>query len=91
MSPVGEQMRLLINFCEDAPLKFTTVSYNLESLLLFRAEYKPRGYYLEHFWQADLGYIGQAIIGVKVPNSSHVACIQHGRVLNILKHDSMMY
>ena len=49
--------------------------------LLFRAEYKPRGYYLEHFWQADLGYIGQAIIGVKVPNSSHVACIQHGRVI----------
>ena len=49
-------------------------------LVLFRAEYKPRGYYLEHFWQADLGYIGQAIIGVKVPNSSHVACIQHGRV-----------
>ena len=38
-----------------------------DSLLhvLFRAEYKPRGYYLEHFWQADLGYIGQAIIGVK--------------------------
>ena len=53
-----------------------------DSLLhvLFRAEYKPRGYYLEHFWQADVGYIGQAIIGVKVPNSSHVACIQHGRV-----------
>ena len=48
--------------------------------LLFRAEYKPRGYYLEHFWQADLGCIGQAIIGVKVPNSNHVACIQHGRV-----------
>ena len=48
--------------------------------VLFSAEYKPRGYYLEHFWQADLGYIGQAIIGVKVPNSSHVACIQHGRV-----------
>ena len=45
--------------------------------LLFRAEYKPRGYYLEHFWQADLGYIGQAIIGVKVPNSSYVAFIQH--------------
>ena len=45
--------------------------------LLFRAEHKPRGYYLEHFWQADLGYIGQAIIGVKVPNSSHVASIQH--------------
>ena len=43
--------------------------------LLFRAEYKPRGYYLEHFWQADLGYIGQATIGVKVTNSSHVACI----------------
>ena len=27
------------------------------------------GYYLEKFWQADLGYIGQAIIGVKVPNT----------------------
>ena len=24
------------------------------------------------FWQADLGYIGQVINGVKVPNSSHV-------------------
>ena len=36
--------------------------------LLFRAEYKPRGYYLEHFWQADMGYIGHAMIGVKVPN-----------------------
>ena len=23
--------------------------------LLFRAEYKPRGYYLEHVWQADMG------------------------------------
>ena len=33
------------------------------------------GYYLGHFWQADLGYIGQAIIGV--PNSSHVASIKH--------------
>ena len=43
---------------------------------------KPRGYYLELFWQADLGYIGQAIIGVKVPNSSHVASIQHRRVSN---------
>ena len=32
------------------------------------------------FGRAYLGYIGQAIIGVKVPNSSHVACIQHGRV-----------
>ena len=52
----------------------------LQFQLLFRAEYKPRGYYLEHFWQADLGYIGQVIIGVKVPNSSHVVCIQHGRL-----------
>ena len=49
--------------------------------LLFRAEYKPRVYYLEHFWQADMGYIGHAIIGVKAPNSSHVASIQHGRVV----------
>ena len=32
------------------------------------------------FWQAYLGYIWQAIIGVKVPNSSHVASIQHRRV-----------
>ena len=48
--------------------------------VLFSVELKPRGYYLEHFCQADMGYIGQAIIGVKVPNSSHVACIQHGRV-----------
>ena len=47
------------------------------SSILFSAELKPRGYYLELFWQADLGYIGQAIIGVKVPNSSHVASIQH--------------
>ena len=29
-----------------------------------------------------MGYIGQAIIGVKVPNCSHVASIQHGRVQN---------
>ena len=50
-----------------------------EKSLLFRAEYKPRGYYLEHFWQADLGYIGQAIIGVK-----DVAFIQHGRVVMLL-------
>ena len=50
------------------------------TILLFRPEYKPHGYYLEHFWQADLGYIGQAKIGVEVPNRSHVACIQHGRV-----------
>ena len=54
-----------------------------EERLLFSAQLKPRGYYLEHFWQADLGYIGQAIIGVKVPNSSHVACIQHGRVPSV--------
>ena len=53
---------------------------------LFSAEFKPRSYYLEHFWQADLGYIGQAIIGVKAPNSSHVACIQHGRVQNYTLH-----
>ena len=33
--------------------------------------------YLEHFWQADLGYIGQAIFRVKVPNSSHMASTQH--------------
>ena len=33
------------------------------------AELKPRGYYLEHIWQADMGYIGQAMIGAKVPNS----------------------
>ena len=51
------------------------------STQLFRAEYKPRGYYLEHFWQADLGYIWQALIRVKVPNSNLVACVQHGRVL----------
>ena len=37
--------------------------------VLFSAELKPPGYYLELFWQA--------IIGVKVPNSSHVASIQH--------------
>ena len=55
-------------------------SFQIELLLLFSAELKPCGYYLEFFWQADLGYVGQAIIGVKVPNSSHVACIQHGRV-----------
>ena len=59
---------------------FAGLCKKLLIFVLFRAEYKPRGYFLEHFWQADLGYIGQAIIGVKVPNSSHVACIQHGRV-----------
>ena len=45
--------------------------------LVISAESKPRGYYLEQFWQADLGYFGQAIIRVKIPNSSHVASIQH--------------
>ena len=45
--------------------------------ILFSADLKPRGYYLELFWQADLGYIGRVIIGVKVPNSSHVASIRH--------------
>ena len=34
--------------------------------LLLSAELKPRGCYFEHFRQADLGYFGQAIIGVKV-------------------------
>ena len=48
--------------------------------LLFSAELKPSGYCLELFWQADLGYIEQAIIGVKVPNSSRAASIQHWRV-----------
>ena len=51
---------------------FVTSSFYQNAFLLevlFRAEYKPRGYYLEHFWQADLGYIEQAIIGVKVPNT----------------------
>ena len=38
-------------------------------IVLFSAELKPRGYYLGHFWQADLGDIGQAKIGVKVPNA----------------------
>ena len=33
-----------------------------------------------NFWHANLGFIGQAIIGVKVPSSSHVASIQHKRV-----------
>ena len=42
--------------------------------ILFSAELKPHGYYLEHFWQADLDYIRLAMIGVKAPNSSHVAC-----------------
>ena len=50
------------------------------AFLLFSAEYKPRGYYLEHFWQDDMGYIGHAIIGFIVPNSSHVACILQARV-----------
>ena len=45
--------------------------------LLFSAELKP----CELFWQADLGYIGQAVIGVKVPNSSLVASIRHLRVM----------
>ena len=36
--------------------------------------------YLELFWQADLGYIEQAIFGVEVPNNSHMASIQHWRV-----------
>ena len=35
---------------------------------------------MELFWQTDLGYIGQAILGVKLPNSSHVASTQHRRV-----------
>ena len=44
--------------------------------LLFSAKLKPHGYYLELF--------GQAIIGVKVPNSSHVASIQHLKVLQFI-------
>ena len=47
------------------------------SLLLFSAELKPRGHYLELLWQPDLAYMRQAIIGVKVPNSGHMASIQH--------------
>ena len=54
----------------------TTSQEYILSYLLFSAVLKPRGHYLD-FWQADLGYIGQAIIGVKVPNSTHVAFIQH--------------
>ena len=61
----------------------TTSQEYILSYLLFSAVLKPRGHYLD-FWQADLGYIGQAIIGVKVPNSSHVAFIQHWRVISSL-------
>ena len=35
-----------------------TLKYSLSELL--SAELKPRGYDLEHFWQADLGYIWAA-------------------------------
>ena len=63
-------------FRDDWPMKLI----DLDSLLLFSAELKPRGYYLELFWQAELGYIGKPMIEVKVPNSSHVASIQHWRV-----------
>ena len=61
--------------------RMTVATYRGTALttLLFSPELKPHGYYLDHFWQADLGHIGQAMIGVKVPNSSHMACIQHGR------------
>ena len=45
--------------------------------ILFSAELKPCGYYLELLWQADLGYTGLAMIGVKVPNSIHMASIEH--------------
>ena len=31
-----------------------------------------------------MGYIAQAIIGVKVPSRSHVACIQHGRAFKYI-------
>ena len=47
-------------------------SFQIELLLLFSAELKPCGYYLEHFWQADSGHIGQAN-EVEDPNCSHVA------------------
>ena len=60
------------------PLSVRVSKYSYSfSWILFSVELKPRGYYLELFWQADLGYIGQTIIGVKVQNSSHVASIQH--------------
>ena len=52
------------------------VSVRLQ-LVLFSAELKPHGYYLECFWQAVFDYIGQAMIGVKVPNSIHMASIKH--------------
>ena len=64
-------------FVGDGKKRYIGTPLYLLTRLLFSAELKPRGYYLELFWQADLGYIGQAIIGVKVPNSSHVASIQH--------------
>ena len=51
--------------------------------LLFSAELKPHGYYLEHFGQSDMGYIWQDIVGVKVLNSGHVATIQHQRVAQL--------
>ena len=41
--------------------KFHQISALLDLWLLFSAELKPHGYYLELLWQADLGYIGQAI------------------------------
>ena len=40
-------------------------SISLRKYVLFRAEYKPRGYYLEHFGLADMGYMGQAKLGSK--------------------------
>ena len=51
--------------------------------LLFNAEFKPNGYHyhLELFWQAELGYLGQAIIGVKVPHSSHVASEEYSLLI----------
>ena len=47
--------------------------------LIELTELMPCGYYFGLFW-SDLGYIGQATIGFKVPNSSKVASIHHWRV-----------
>ena len=58
--------------------------YYVTYRVFFSAELKPCGYYSEHFGQADLGYMGQAIFGVKVPKSSDVVSIQHQRVVSFI-------
>ena len=72
---------LLTRTTRAVPAPMYVILIRSQPLLSFQkfsgADLKSRVYYQKLFWQAVLGYIGQTIIGVKVPNSSHVASIQY--------------